>query len=218
MPLSVKRLLPCLATKLHSFAVAPPLEKIGSGSKRTINSAPGQARRVLYLSEKVSDMIRASLSEEASTLAVMASGGVCYMGRRPCAEAARLVATAATPEEGVEALARASQRVIETVGRFVDRNISYFNCPQRRRLHHLSVFVAIVGAHVSVMHGGLTKDARDCLDLTSQRVRGNARSRAAEAKAARSAFMAAVADRLGINSTGCSRLAKEISGLDLSPP
>lgn len=140
--------------------------------------------------------------------------------RMPCAEAAALISS------GEETPTSLNEKIICEVYRIVFTNPTYFNSPQRRRLHHLSLFSAIVAAHLSVVHGSdLTASegsdqpeeshsAWACLELD----RVKARVRPSQAKFVPRAFPAAVAQRLKVNSTCATRLVQEAFNLFVRKP
>jgi hypothetical protein len=97
--------------------------------------------------------------------------------------------------------------VLDGVSDVVNRNTTYFNSPQRRRLLHLALFVAIIATHIQIVHGGLINDeaTEDCLELKRLR----SRMRPSQAPSSRRSILSAIADRLGIKPTNAARLIQE---------
>lgn len=82
----------------------------------------------------------------------------------------------------------------------------YFNSPQRRRLHHLSLFVAMAMAHVKVFHAGAPREEiEECLEI--DRIR--AKCKPSQWRFCKRAMVAALSDALQITYTCTTRLVQE---------
>lgn len=145
---------------------------------------------------------RPTLSLSSETMSILASGAYTFDDREPCDEAMALVANGESPTN-------INNRVIGEVYRIVFENPAYFNSPQRRRLHHLALFVAVISAHVREVHGGSGPRAAACLEL--DRVR--ARAKPSQSRFTRRSLPFAIATRVGVNSTCATRLVQEAFSL-----
>lgn len=129
--------------------------------------------------------------------------------RAPCGEATALIASGEETEESL------NEKILGEVYRVVATNSAYFNSAQRRRLHHLSLFVVILAAHLRVVHSGAgaegidTSSASMCLEL--DRVKAGAKP--SQALFVPRALPAAIAQRLKVNATCSTRLVQQAFAL-----
>lgn len=167
-------------------------------------------RRIMFLVANIENLFISSLPGEKFELdGILASGAYNYMNREACPVAMNKVIKSGCEKIAMDIALEINKQVIEDVYNVVSKNIDYFNSAQRRRLHHLSLFVVIVTAHINIVHGGCIKSAESCLEL--DRVR--ARAKPSQSKFTRRSFVSAIGDFLGVNTTCSTRLVQEACGL-----
>lgn len=136
--------------------------------------------------------------------------------RGACPEALSLIAS------GEETAHSINEKIIGEVYRVVFSNPTYFHSTQRRRLHHLALFAAVVVAHLNIVHGTTGAEvfeddapppeagsAWKCLEL--DRIQTGAKP--SQMRFRPRAFAAAVSQRLKIKATCTTQLVQEAFSL-----
>jgi hypothetical protein len=191
----------CFET-VEFHAVLPPTARVTCATEKTMT---GISRRIIFLSQAAKFAFHSPASPE-NEISLIPSGACRFQDRDACPAIERL---ALSVEKGQTVNAKAvelSDAVIDYVGQFVQNHISYFNSSQRRRLHHLSLFVAIVGAHAEIIHGSNMEEAGACFEID----RVLAKARPSQSRFRKRSFAFVVAERLGISVTCSTRLVQEV--------
>lgn len=186
--------------EIERFVVQPSALKVGGWGVGSGQSA--LIKRATLFSEVASEIF--SPREGPRHLSIIASGAYRYKNGEPCHTAIRLISSGMTIEE-------LSRSITTNVYKIIAQNMVYFNTPQRRRLHHLALFVALIASHVDVVHAstGDACNAGACIELD----RVLAKVKPSHSKFARKSLILAVSDRLGVSQTCSTRLVQDAHDL-----
>ena len=150
----------------------------------------------------VSEMFKHGTPEEIIPSGAFVYSNASYSSFEPCPRAREMVALGEDPLE-------ISRRVVEEVYNVVVENPDHFNTTQRRRLHHLTSFVALIVAHLRVVHADKDGTENECLELD----RVLAGSKPSQCRYVRRALVNAASDRMEVSPTCATRLVQEAHAL-----
>lgn len=184
--------------EIQRYVVQSSALKVSGGWGCTSVSQNAPIKRAALFAELATSIFSA---KENPVHAIITSGAFLYKGGEPCPVAAKLVTSGSITAEAL------AKNVLCNVYKIVAQNMVYFNTPQRRRLHHLALFVAVVASHIEVVHAANNEmsSAGVCIELD----RVLAKAKPSQSRFARRSMIMAVADRLGVSSTCATRLVQD---------